>query len=265
MTQKKTTAAQKPLASASVVITRPVGAAGTLPEKIRRLGGRPVQLPGLSLRATEDVDAVVPSLRRSHGAWAWLFTSPAAVRFAFRLLPSLRVPRRAQVLAVGQGTARALARRGIESIVPTESSTSEGVLALAPLKEVRGRRIVVVGAPGGRDLIVATLRRRGADVESIHVYRRVPPRLTRRHFDALAAASDPLIVLISSAEALANLVVSLAPSLTARLRGQIVVVSSDRLAGEAKRHGFGEIALARSASADDLVAAAAGALARHRL
>jgi uroporphyrinogen-III synthase len=98
---------------------------------------------------------------------------------------------------------------------------------------VRARRIALVGAPGGRDLIAPTLRRRGANVETIHVYRRVPPRLTRRHFDALAAARDPLITLVSSGEALTHLVTLLPPPALARLRTQILVVSSARLAASA--------------------------------
>ena len=130
---------------------------------------------------------------------------------------------------------------------------------------MRGRRIALVGAPGGRDLIGPTLRRRGAKVEAIHVYRREPPRLTRRHFDALAAADDPLITLLSSGEALANLVAALPPPLLARLRAQTIVVSSARLAAAARAAGFGAIVPAASAAPRDLLAGAAHALARHRL
>jgi uroporphyrinogen-III synthase len=140
-----------------------------------------------------------------------------------------------------------------------------GRLELPELAHVRGRRIALVGAPGGRDLIAPALRRRGAKVEAIHVYRRVPPRLTQRHFDALALAPDPLITLVSSGEALAHLVALLPPPQLARLRAQILVVSSARLAALARTHAFAEIALARSAAPRDLFSAAAAALARHRL
>jgi uroporphyrinogen-III synthase len=247
---------------ATLVITRPAGTGGAFARRVSASGGKTIRLPGLALRAA-DADLIRPALREIGARDFVIFTSPAAVRFAFAAYGSLRL-RAACVFAIGSGSARALHRRGIEASLP-EQSESEGLLGLPALRSVRGQRIVIVGAPGGRDLIAPTLRRRGAEVEAIHVYRRVPPRLTRRHFDALAAAKDPLFTLLSSGEALENLVARLPPALLARLRGQTVVVSSARLAGLARENGFEAIVQARSAAPADLLATAASALARHRL
>ena len=250
------------LEGATLVVTRPAGTSSTLVRRVRALGGRALALPGLALRA----EAEKPSQSARRGAFdAWIFTSPAAVRFGAGILPAPRARARMLAYAIGAGTARALARHGVAATIPTEGADSEGLLALPDLKRVRGRRIALVGAPGGRDLIAPTLRRRGAKVEPIHVYRRVPPRLTRRHFGALASAGDPLITLVSSGEALAHLVALLPTPLLARLRAQALVVSSARLAGIARENGFSEIVQARSALPRDLIGAAAAALARHRL
>ena len=242
-------------------MTRPVGSSTTLVRRLRALGARALAIPGLSLQPTaHDARAV-----RKSGFEDWIFTSPAAVRYGAGLLPARRARGQLRAYAVGDGTARALARHGVTATMPHDRFESEGLLALPELKRVRGRRIALVGAPGGRNLIAPTLRRRGATVEAIHVYRRMPPRLTRRHFTALAAARDPLIALVSSGEALTNLVALLPPPELARLRAQILVVSSARLAVLAREHAFAEVALARSAAPRDLIAAAAAALARHRL
>jgi len=253
------------LAGATVVVTRPVGACAALAARARRLGAAALALPGLSLRGSAD-----PAAARALGAAAraadlWVFTSPAAVRFAFRLAPRLRIPRRAPAFGVGAGTRRALERRGVRAFAPGGRSDSEALLALPELAAPRGRRVALVGAPGGRDLIAATLRRRGATVETIHVYARCAPRLTRRHFDALAAASDPLLTLLSSAAALDHLVAALPPPLLARLRAQTLVASSARLAALARERGFANVAVADSALPGDLLQAACAALARHRL
>jgi uroporphyrinogen-III synthase len=249
------------LEGATVVVTRPAGTSAALVRHLRSLGARALSIPGLSLRpAGHDARAV-----RKAAFDAWIFTSPAAVRFGAALLPSRRARPRLHAYAVGEGTARALARHGIVATIPRDRADSQGLLALPELKRMRGIRIALVGAPGGRDLIGPTLRRRGAKVDAIHVYRRVAPRLTVRHFDALAAAPEPLITLVSSGEALAHLVALLPPAGLARLRGRILVVSSARLAVLAREHAFTEIALARSATPRDLIAAAAAALARHRL
>jgi uroporphyrinogen-III synthase len=248
-----------PLAGATVIVTRPAGTGASLARLVRKLGGHPVLLPGLSLRAMSERKPPAGARDRFDD---WIFTSPAAVRFGATVLP--RVRKRDRVFALGAGTARALARHGLRATMPRDRMDSEGLLALAELAQVRGRRIALVGAPGGRDLIAPTLRRRGAMVEAVHVYRRVPPRLARRHFDALSVARDPLVMLVSSGEALTYLVTLLPAVELARLRGQIVVVSSARLVGAARENGFSEIVQARSAAPRDLLAAAASALARHR-
>jgi len=252
------------LAGATLVITRPAGTSASLAARMRAGGGQAVRLPGVSLRAPSDA-ALARSLLRDRRFDAWIFSSPAAVRFCFRIHPSLRIARRADVFAVGEGTARALARHGIRAVVPHDRFDSEGLLALPDLTKVRGRRIALIGAPGGRDLIAPGLRRRGATIERIDVYRRMPPRLTLRHFAAIASAPDPLIMLISSGEALANLCALLPAPLQDRLRRQMLVVSSARLAEAARAQGFRSITQARSALPRDLIAAAEAVLARHRL
>jgi len=255
--------AQHRFEGATIVITRPVGGGATLARAVAAGGGRPLLLPGLALRAlaTDTARAALDALSRNHIA---IFTSPAAVRFAFRFCPSLRVTR-GSAFALGAGTARALGRHDIDATIPESRSDSEGLLALRALSHLRGRRVALIGAPGGRNLVAPTLRRRGATVATIHVYRRAAPRLTQRHFDALDAAPDPLITLVSSGEALTNLISLVPARLIERMRGQIIVVSSARLVASAREHAFEEIVLARSAAPRDLLAAAETALAHHRL
>jgi uroporphyrinogen-III synthase len=251
-----------PLEGATILVTRPVGSGGGMARLARSLGARAIAVPGLSLRPVESAN---PASKPKPEFDGWIFTSPAAVRFGAHVLPPKRERKRMPAFALGDGTARALKRYGIAAIVPPDRSDSEGLLALPELKRLRGRRIALVGAPGGRDLIAPALRRRGARVDALHVYRREPPRLTRRHFDAIEAAADPLITLVSSGEALGYLVARIPSPLLERLRAQPLVVSSARLAGIAREHGFAGIVQARSAAPRDLLAAAAAALGRHRL
>jgi len=253
------------LAGATLVVTRPADSAGELIARVHASGADAIALPGLALRAVRVPATARAQLRAAAQADICLFSSPASVRFAFRVLPTLSLRQRARIIAIGDASARVLARHGVRASVPLERNDSEGVLALPELADVRGQRIAMVGAAGGRDLIAPTLRERGATIEEIHVYERVAPRLTKRHFEALERADDPLIVLLSSAQALAHLVARLPPPLLARLRGQILIVSSERLAGTAAGHGFANILRARSALVDDLLDAAARALAHHRL
>ncbi|HEY7873397.1 MAG TPA: uroporphyrinogen-III synthase [Rudaea sp.] len=254
------------LAGASVVVTRPAATAAALKQRIRRLGGTALGLPGLALRVGPDASAAKRALAAARSADVAIFVSPIAVRFAFALRPNLRFGRDTIVCAVGAATARALKRRGIaRAIWPTDRQDSEGLLALAPLRNLRGSRVALIGAPGGRELLAQTLRARHARVELIHVYQRVAPSLSRRQLDELERSVTPLITLLTSAEALANLRATLPLRLFARLAAGDLIVSSERLAAAARASLFARIHIAGSPDSADLLQAAVATLTRHRL
>lgn len=255
-----------PLRGAGVVNTRPAGSADGLSRQLRRLGAETVALPGQRLQIAADAALARASLRAALRGDGVIFVSPAAVRFAWKLLPQLRLPRRLRVCAVGSATATALRRRGAVAVVqPQERQDSDGLLAEEALQRVRGQDWALIGAAGGRDTLPKTLRRRGAKVTPVEVYQRLPPRWTRLHYARLETVPRPLLVVVTSAYALAQLATALPAGLVLALRAAELIVSSDRLAGLAREHGFTRIHVAESALAADLAGACGRALARHRL
>ena len=253
-------------AGATLIVTRPAAVSAALKRRITAQGGAALSLPGIGLHMTPEPVAARAALRKAREADMAIFISPIAVRYAFVLLPTLRFARTTRICAMGAGTARALARRGLRGVIwPMARQDSEGLLALPELTRLRGRPVALIGAPGGRDVLPDTLRARGATLQSIHVYQRSAPRLTRRHLDALALASPPLLTLLSSAEALDNLRAQLPAPLFARLAAGDAIVSSLRLAQAARRAGFPRAHVAVSAGASDMLGAASRALAQHRL
>ena len=235
-----------------IVITRPAGTASTFARQVRARGGVPLLLPGLALRASDgDARAALREALRKDALL--LFTSPAAVRFAAALAP---LHTRATVLAVGQGTAAALRRHGLVVQAPTRQQDSEGLLDLPVLHEVQGRGVAVIGAPGGRGLLQQRLVDGGARLREVWVYRRTVPRLDRRHVDAVGQLRPGARVLLSSAQALANLREALPPQAWARLCSTVAVVSSERLEAAAREAGFERVRRAASALPADLLAAA---------
>ena len=255
-----------PLAGASVIVTRPAGSAATLRRRVRALGGACIVVPGSGLRSPADVDNARAQLRALRLADIVIFTSPAAVRFAWQLQPQLRFARTTLVFAPGAGSARALQRRGVvQATFPPRRHDSEGLLYLPALQRVRRQRIALIGAAGGRELLAPQLAARGARVQRIDVYRRTPPRLTRRHLDALRRAAEPRISLFSSAAALAHLHGRLPPELFARLAADDCIVSSARVAAAARAFAFVRLHVAAGAAPAQLLAAACAVLSRHRL
>lgn len=224
--------------------------------RVRKLGGIPVSVPGLSLRATEDAVTVDSALRLALEGDVLVFTSPAAVRFAADVLP---LATRAVMIAVGRGTARALRTANVIDVrFPEISQNSEGVLALPELADISGKRVALVGAPGGRGVLREQLVLRGAVLDEIHVYHRVAPRIDRRHIDPLLKLTRRSTVLLSSAEALDHLHRALIAPAWRKLVQAVAVVSSERLRDMARGVGFERVVVARSAMPVDLLEAAAG-------
>jgi uroporphyrinogen-III synthase len=236
-----------------VVITRPAGTAVALARQVRASGGMPLLLPGLALRRVDDEVEARNGLQAALADDALIFSSPAAVRFAAALAP-LRTS--AMVLAVGQGTARALRRHGIYAPLVPARQDSEGLLGHPALRGLQGRRIALIGAPGGRGVLREQLVARGAKLRELHVYQRVAPRLDRRHVEPLLQLLPSALVLLSSTEALHNLCRILPPAALDRLFAATAVVSSERLASAARVAGFARITLAASALSADLLGAA---------
>jgi uroporphyrinogen-III synthase len=244
---------QQALRGRIVVITRPAGTAAALARRVRALGGTPLLLPGLALRGVADPVAARAELLKALQGDLVIFSSPAAVSHAAALAP-LRTA--ATVLAVGQATARALRRHGVAAPQAPARQDSEGLLDLPPLQDLAGRQVALIGAPGGRGVLRDQLTTRGARLRELHVYRRLPPRLDRRHVEALQRLPESAMLLLSSVEALQNLCQLLPASAMARLQAATAVVSSERLAVAARSAGFGRITVADSALADDLLMAA---------
>jgi uroporphyrinogen-III synthase len=257
-----------PLAGATVVVTRPALTAPAVRRRVVALGGSAIALPGLALRCVAGAEAVAArrALRDAARADVVVFVSPAAVRFAWMLVPTLRFRRDTFVCAPGAGSVRALQRRGVRGAVcPAGRQDSEGLLALDQLANLRRRRVVLIGAEGGRGLLPRELRARGAHVDAAVVYQRLPPRLSRRPLAALAQAPGPLIALFSSAEALVNLHACLPPPLFARLAAHDCVASSARIGEVARTLGLTRVHRAAGAAPAALLDEACRVLALHRL
>ena len=253
------------LAGATVVVTRPAASAGPIKRRVRQLGGSALSLPGTTLRKADDAKATKAALVAARTSDVVVFVSPAAVKYAFALT-KLRFPRTTLVCAMGAATASALRRRGVKKVlVPIDTQNSEALLALPELQRLRGKRVSIIGAPGGRELLAATFKSRKARVQAVHVYRRSPPRFRRDQLATLENAESPLITVITSEEILDNLRAVLPLPLFGKLAAGELVVSSVRLATAARRSLFGSVHIAASPAPADLTRAACGALAHHRL
>lgn len=233
---------------------RPAGAHASLRAAAARQGGRVLALSPWRIVMIDDVNARA-QLRRALASPVTLFTSPAAVVAAQRLLPDFTARLRCAI-AVGDGSARALRRCGVRDVIVPSRMDSEGVLALPHLARLRAAPGLVT-APGGRGQIVAALAARQIAVHRADVYRRQPISVSARTLARLATLHTHSVLALSSAEALQQLLPQLPAPTLAALRQRPVVAASDRLAAVARARGFAWVQRAQGPMPAQLALAAA--------
>ena len=182
-----------PLHQIRILVTRARHQASALADGLTSLGATPILIPTIEIAppaSFDPLDDVIADLE----AYDWLiFTSANAVEaFAERRrtlglgstgnqlpIPPFRIPK---VAAIGPSTARALDSIGIKTdLIPpaavAESLASSLLESLASsLLERRPTRCLLVRAAEARDILPATLRSAGAQVEIVAAYRNtIPP------------------------------------------------------------------------------------------
>lgn len=257
----RTTARRHPLRGWYVISLRPLHHHGGLRRAAAALGAK---LFAVSTLALEPLDAG-PALASALQCAQVVVTSPSAVALARpgRALPQRRGQR---WFALGAGSAAALRRRGITGVrVPAHGSDSEALLALPELRDVRGREIGLVTAPGGRGLVARGLRARGARLHVAETYRRVPRQVAPARLAALAALPPTQGLVLTSLDAFEPFWRALDASARARLRAVPCVVASDRLAAHAATLGFTRIVRAAGMRPAQLLGALASHVAERRI
>lgn len=237
-----------------VISLRPRGEHAALRRAAGRLGAGLIALSPWQLRDRDD-DATRDALRNALAAPRVMVTSPAAVRAAARLQP-LRARPGQSWFAVGAGSAAALRRAGIDEVFAPTRMDSEGLLDLPGLQRIQGSTLGLLTAPGGRGALPPALQARGARVVRADVYERVPIAPSPRAIAALRAPAAPLVLALSSGEALQRVLAQLPTDTLARLRTAKVVAASERLADLARGLGFGGgILIAHGPRPRDFIAA----------
>lgn len=162
-----------PLQGKRVLITRPEEQAEQFADQLRRLGAEPVIVPTIAVLPPEDwepVDQAIRSLDRFH--WV-VFTSVNGVHSFVGRMQAINVPisllAGRRLAAIGPATAGALEQVcRAPDVIPDEFLSDAVPDALG---EVRGLRILLPRADIARKAMAEDLRRRGAEVVEVSVYR----------------------------------------------------------------------------------------------
>ncbi len=154
------------------VITRPQTQGLQLQQALQAVGITSICQPLFQYQQATSQQQIAQQLQGFAPAIV-IFISAAAVEFAdqaWRLNHWLTSD--IEIIAVGSATKAALAKRDISAICP-DSHDSEGILALAQLKQLdENKNILIVRGDGGRELLASELTKCGAAVQYLESYQR---------------------------------------------------------------------------------------------
>jgi uroporphyrinogen-III synthase len=227
----------RPLAHVGVLVTRPAAQAAGLIARLRELGAEPLLFAALAILPPSRPEALNAALENLDSYDQAIFISPSAAEWGLAAVGNWPVA--VQIAAVGQGTARALAARGIAAILtPEAGADSEHLLALPQMADVTGKRILIFRGEGGRELLAGSLRARGARVDYAECYRRGRPQADPAPVLAALAAGQIGALTAFSGETLDNLLALLGPACPPVLFDLPLFVPHPRIAEHGRKLGF---------------------------
>jgi uroporphyrinogen III methyltransferase / synthase len=169
----------RPLFGKRVLVTRPKDQSMELVERLEAMGAEAIEAPMIRILPPEDEGPLIDACAHA-GDFDWIVFSSANAVDAFmeQLLAGpkdLRALGRAQLCAVGPGTAEHLEDYGLKvDLTPPEYRAEAMLRALSDRGDVRGLKILLPHADIGREVLADELAKLGAEVTEVVAYRTVP-------------------------------------------------------------------------------------------
>jgi uroporphyrinogen III methyltransferase/synthase len=171
---------KKSLAGKKILITRAREQSGEFATQLKKLGAEVIEFPTIEIAPPlhwKELDQGIDQLK----SYDWiLFTSANGVHFFWQRLKergrSPHLPPSLKVCAIGPATANQLKEKGVSVHYIPKEFIAESILAGFEKKFISGKRILLARAKKARDILPKGLRKMGAKVDVVEVYRTVRPK-----------------------------------------------------------------------------------------
>jgi len=171
---------KKPLVGKRILITRAREQSGEFVTFLKKLGAEVIEFPTIEIVPPllwKGLDRAISQL----SSYDWIiFTSANGVLFFWQRLKekgkSNRLPSSLKVCAIGPATAKQLEERGVSVHHVPEEFIAESILKGFQKMAIKGKRILLARAKKARDVLPKGLRKMGAEVDVVEVYRTIKPK-----------------------------------------------------------------------------------------
>ncbi len=250
-----------PLQNKRILITRAQEQSQPLADKIRALGGIPLEFPAIDFAPLDDFTALDDALERAREFKWVVFTSANGARAVAERLRALGKSSGTlaltKIAAIGPATARALEELGLRvDFIPTKFF-GEQIAVELPIE--RGQRALLLRADIASDALPSGLKARGVAVTDIIAYRTVMPPTESRGSVSIAEIdlAEVDAVTFTSASTVRNFAAMLNGNARALLANSAVFCIGPVTAETARELGLRVDAVASEHTIDGLVRAMA--------
>jgi len=176
-----------------VIVTRGHAQAPSLAARLVDAGARVVEFPVIAIAEAADGGAAMSQALSGIDEYEWVvFTSANAVDRCWRHLGAGSGLGRAKVAAIGEGTAKVLAERGVIADLVPDRFVAESLVETfpdpAPEADSGVPAVLLPCAAGAREVLAEGLRAKGWHVEVVEAYRTVRPDVESASAAALKSA-----------------------------------------------------------------------------
>jgi uroporphyrinogen-III synthase len=252
--------ADGPLVGRTILVTRPIDRSERLVNLLDQRGATVIAAPSIELKSVRSAELTQALRDLTNGDFAWIvLTSPATVRMLDERLSSPHDVR-ADVAAIGEGTAAAFARwaRRQPKLLP-KTFTVDGLARAFP----RGHgRVLCARADIAPDGLEDALAAKGWDPTRVDAYRTVFHKTLPRAAKTALAAGEVDAITFTSASTVRGFVQALGDTLIAG-RPKVVCIGPIT-AKQARESGMTVHAVADPHTTDGLLAALERALRPRR-
>jgi len=172
----------KPLLGKRILNTRPEEQNSHLSERLSALGALVVEAPALRIGYFEaqSLNEVIQGLHFDEV----IVTSQNVLPAAGSFLASWSKAHNKAILTIGGPSAKRLQMEGILAQSAPTPHNSEALLSVPSLKNVGGKKVLILKGVGGLSRLAPELTKRGADVFTFDCYERYPVQLAATVYEA---------------------------------------------------------------------------------
>lgn len=234
----------------TVLVTRPNEKGKQLVDLLAQAGVFAIHLPLFHIEAGRELNNLPQKLSQlKTGDYVFAVSQPA-IQYAQQTLQQVGQPWRKDLcyFAVGRRSAEYFASQSERAVIyPPQLETSEGLLALAEMQQVADKQVLILRGNGGRELFADQMRARGAQVDTLECYQRVPISYNNEEQVSLCQRAGIDTIVVTSTEILRYLIDFVPEKEHNWLKNCQLVTISERIAHLAKNQGWHSVKIAAQA------------------